>query len=1228
MPSTRTLFWTPTAQDVDDAPDTKFRQWVNRRHNLKLRNYDELHAWSISALDAFWTAVYDYCGVIGERTDPSTFFDASKPMETINRQLIRANMNYAENMLLGHANARSNKRAVLAFVEPKSMSSNDLNDCLMRSLTFEELYQQVRFVAHTLRTKFDIKPGDRVATFSPSNAEAVVLCLATLAIGGVWSSCPSEFGVTAVLERLEQIEPKVLLTADFYKYNGKNFPVYPKLEEILAKLPSVKNVVVVGQLSHDREPQVEYPADKQGKTWMWWNEMVRLGKGAPAEIQFERVSAMDPVWILYSSGTTGKPKAIVHSVGGMVLGQKMVQNLHNATTSEDTQLTFTTLGWMMWNHMLSVLGCGACMAAFDGSPFSPSSSTIWALAEKHKITILGLSPRYLQTLETNGYVPNKEYDLRHVKQVQTAGSVLKPELYDWMRLNIHKDVWVNNGTGGTDICSLFIGAVRSKPIYHGELTCMALGMDLQAWDEDGNPVIDGQGDMVITKPFPNMPIGFWGPGGEKRYHAAYFEAYPQKQPAVWTHGDWIEIHSLTKGVLVLGRSDGVLNPAGVRFGSAEIYNVVEEIEEVEDCLAIGQKLLDGDERFILFVKPKQTPLGQSVTDKIKLAIRTSLSPRHVPAKIIELVKIPYTTNGKRLEVPAKKLVNGHDYAKLNLSSAEDPECLKVFVDHPELRLVDVPENDEEFQDFEYDDENAYDSDLYIDDDDRQSQQAQASTSTRNRPQEPAPVRRYQPPPAPLAGNDDSDDDGAGAGVGGFGGMRGMGGAYAAAAGGGGGGIGRFLNPNAFQAGFGGHAFARPPASAFRRQYRAYSTAILEVQQGRSYGGGRSNLMYGGKIVMPPSALDELTQLDIELPIDFEITNPAQPELNTHAGVLEFIAEEGCVNLPQWIMDQLRLNEGDPIRIVGGRYPKGKLIKIQPQSVDFLEISDPKAVLEQALRNYSCLSAGDIVEIGYHSLTFRLLIMEITPPGPAISVLDTDLEVDFAPPVGYVEPEYKKPSESLPSMRDKFNVDTKGVQDVDARGSGTATPVSVGSKGKGKETDEAPAASWEAFKGTGNSLGGKRVKGKGVKAKAIEQVDENSRIFRTDQPRIVTADTQLGSRQVPAALNLPFGALFFGFDLPNARPPPGSVAEAAVKAKAEEASRSAAAPFANLTGSGATLSGRAARNAASAPAGAAANGGQTTGRASSAQPEQKPTVPFSGSGNTLSGKKPVEVIEID
>ncbi|GAA6029224.1 hypothetical protein JCM8097_003576 [Rhodosporidiobolus ruineniae] len=522
-------------------------------------------------------------------------------------------------------------------------------------------------------------------------------------------------------------------------------------------------------------------------------------------------------------------------------------------------------------------------------------------------------------------------------------------------------------------------------------------------------------------------------------------------------------------------------------------------------------------------------------------------------------------------------------------------------------------SDEEFHDFDSDDENAYDSDLYIDDDQPQQHHQHQQQA---RPAEPAPIRRYQPPPAPLGGGgaaDDSDDDAYGQG----------GGGYAAAAGGSG--LRRFLNPAAFRAGFGGHAFARPPASAFRRQYRAYSTAILEVQQGRSYNGGRANLMYGGKIVMPPSALEELTQLDIELPITFELTNPANPELNTHCGVLEFIADEGCVNLPQWMMDQLRLNEGDPIRLVGGRYPKGKLVKIQAQSADFLEVSDHKAVLEAAMRNYSCLSAGDIIEIPYHSLTFRLLVMEIQPAGPAISVLDTDLEVDFAPPVGYVEPEYKKPSELLPKMSEKFKIDTKGTQEVTPRGSGTSTPIG-GGKGKGKAVEGAEGAAtpdWEAFKGSGNSLGGKRVKGKGVKAKAIEQVDENSLIYRTGGPRIVTADTELSPRSVPAALNLPFGALFFGFDSTNSRPPPGSEAEAAQKAAEEQQRQAQAAPFAGLSGAGATLSGRQARSGASLPFGAAPAPAPAAPAASPA-----PATAFSGQGNTLSGKKPVETIEID
>ncbi|KAK4053847.1 ubiquitin fusion degradation protein [Microbotryomycetes sp. JL201] len=493
-------------------------------------------------------------------------------------------------------------------------------------------------------------------------------------------------------------------------------------------------------------------------------------------------------------------------------------------------------------------------------------------------------------------------------------------------------------------------------------------------------------------------------------------------------------------------------------------------------------------------------------------------------------------------------------------------------------------------------------------------------------------RRHQAAPAAMHHDDQDDDQDEEDAFGGFRNVdRGAMG-FAGAVGGMFGGLGaaaaagrRGPHPGAFQAGFGGHAFAHAPAGAFRKSLRAYSAAILEVQEGRSYGLGRKNFLYGGKIVMPASALEELAQLDIELPIDYEISNPAVPDLKTHVGVLEFIAQEGTVNLPQWVMDQLRLNEGDPIRLQGARFPKGKMIKIQPQSVDFLEISDPKAVLEQALRHYSVLSAGDIIEISYESLTFRILIMEITPPGPAISVIDTDIEVDFAAPLGYVEPE-RKPVAAAPTMKDRYVIDTNSKQDVDARGSGTSTPVPGGSK-------EGGGPVWEAFKGSGQSLSGKRIKGKGLKIKKIEQVEEGSRIMRTDKPRIITADTQIGNRQVPAALNVPFGNLFFGYEV---KPPPGSAEEQTARAAKNAEEEAAKKPFAAV-GQGSTLSGRT-RSLASTPSGAPSPAPEIASSRTTGQTQ--PAVPFSGSGHSLTGsssggsttKKPsrknVDVIEID
>ncbi|SGY77296.1 BQ5605_C005g03598 [Microbotryum silenes-dioicae] len=683
-PSPRTIFYRPTAKEAEATLDSQFRRYVNKKRGLHLGDYWELHAWSLEDLNEFWTDMWDFTGIVGEKE--KLLFDSSQPMDRVNPRLIQAKMNYAENTLMAHSNARSKTaKAIISVAEPSVPSSSPkyLESTHLRTMTYEELYQEVRKLAHSLKA-MGVVAGDRVVAFSPSNVEVIVMTLAAASLGAVWSSCPSEFGVKAVLERFTQIEPKVLITGDHYRYNGKSIDVIPKLLELLEGLPTVMHVVMVGQLEKDRISKVPFPKNTHGRSWAHYHEVIKAGEGAPAEIQFTRMDAMAPIFVLYSSGTTGKPKAIVHTIGGMVLSQKMTNSCHNNMSADAVFLQFSTLGWMMWNYALSTLMNGCTMIAYDGSPLAPLG-ILFSLVDEYKCTHLGISPRFLQTLDNNNYLPKEHHSLKSLKVIATAGSVLKAELYDWVRDNVGPKVFINNGTGGTDICNLFVGGVPSLPVYHAEIQAPGLGMDLHALDDNGKPIIDAQGEMCILKPFPNMPLGFWNDEGDKRYRASYFETY--KNPICWTQGDWIELHSVTGGCTVFGRSDGVLNPAGVRFGSAELYSVVEEMRDiVEDCIAVGQKLPDGDERVVLFVLPKQGNLTPELRKRINDNVRTQRSTRHVPAVMIHCPKIPYTGNGKRLEIPVKKLVNGAKYESLNLSSAEDPECLKFFINHPELEL--------------------------------------------------------------------------------------------------------------------------------------------------------------------------------------------------------------------------------------------------------------------------------------------------------------------------------------------------------------------------------------------------------------------------------------------------------------------------------------------------------------------------------------------------------------
>ncbi|KZO89781.1 acetoacetyl-CoA synthetase [Calocera viscosa TUFC12733] len=680
IPRVGDLFSVPSKEKIESSKVNTFRLFVNHRYGLSLRNVWDVHAFSVDRPQEFWQGLWDFLGFIGERIPGKPLFDSSKPIyET--RDTIHARLNWTENMLLAHSNARSHSRlAVISATEPV-----DGKPCFSVKWTWKQLHQDVLKASESL-LKLGVKEGDRVAAYSPNNGEAVIMLLACAAIGAIWSSCPTDFGTKATLERLQQIEPVILLSADRYRYGGKVVPIYPKLEEIVKSLASsrLRHIVVVGQLDPTREPSepLRVPGNVKYHTWCGFLD---TAKTLPKEISFNRGSAMRPLWILYSSGTTGKPKAIVHTAGGMLLGIGASHSLHSNMGCETTYFQFTTLGWMMWNYQVSTLSLGCTIITFDGSPLKPLS-VLWDLIDEHSATYLGISPRYLQVLLSSNYCPREKHSLKTLDTLGTAGAPVKPELYVFMDNEIKKDVFINNSSGGTDICSIFVGASISLPTYCGEIQMPAFGCRIEAWDDSGNRVPDGQeGNMVCVQPIPNEPLCFWNDPGDKRYRATYFEEYVEN--SIWYQGDWICIGKETKGINMLGRSDGVLNPAGVRFGSAELYAIVEQMkDEVDDCLAVGQKV-GFDERVILFVKtPNNQPLQQSTVKCIQDAIRSGLSNRHVPAVILQAPNLPYTANMKRCEVAVKKVVNGTPVDKVNRSAMANPEALDWFIDRPELRL--------------------------------------------------------------------------------------------------------------------------------------------------------------------------------------------------------------------------------------------------------------------------------------------------------------------------------------------------------------------------------------------------------------------------------------------------------------------------------------------------------------------------------------------------------------
>ncbi len=644
--------WTPSQKQIDRSQMTKFIKYVNLSHHLSLKNYDDLYSWSIQDIPSFWETVWKFCEV-KYSTPYSEIVDDTSKMPGA-KWFTGSQLNYAENLL----RFKDSKPAIIFKGENQNPSI----------LTYHDLNEEVKKVAYALRNMGIVK-GDRVAGFIPNMPEAVIAMLASASIGAIWSSSSPDFGIKGVLDRFAQIEPKVLFAADGYFYNGKRFNSLEKLEGILKALPSIENVVIVPYTRH----QADISSIQNG---VHYKDFLPVGK--VPEIIFEQLPFNHPLYIMYSSGTTGLPKSIVHGAGGTLIQHLKELCLHTDLTRDDTIIYFTTCGWMMWNWLVSSLAIGATIVLYDGSPFHPDSGAMWKMAQDFKITVFGTSAKFIASSQSIGEKPKEKYMLNELKTILSTGSPLIEENYDFVYENIKEDVQLSSISGGTDIISCFALGNPILPVHRGELQCRGLGMDVQSFDSDGNLVINKKGELVCASSFPSMPVYFWNDPDGTKYQQAYFNSYP----GVWHHGDYIMINNLG-GIKIFGRSDATLNPGGIRIGTAEIYRVVEKILEVTDSLVVGQKWGD-DERVILFVKLTEgTSLHNKFIQKIKKNIRSECSPRHIPKKIIEIADIPYTINGKKVEIAVKKIIHGEDVP--NRDALANPESLKFYQNLPDLQ---------------------------------------------------------------------------------------------------------------------------------------------------------------------------------------------------------------------------------------------------------------------------------------------------------------------------------------------------------------------------------------------------------------------------------------------------------------------------------------------------------------------------------------------------------------
>ncbi len=645
--------WQPSAERIEYANETRFMREVSRSYAVSLENHHDLYQWSIDQPQTFWREFWSFSGVVASRVGDVVVEDFDRMPGA--RWFPQARLNFAENLL-----RHRGPGAAVVFRNEKGET---------RSHTRDELHAEVSRVAEALRA-LGVTVGDRVAAYLPNSPEAVIGMLATTSLGAIWSSCSPDFGVQGVLDRFGQIEPKVLISAEGYYYNGKRFDCLANLREIKDRLPSVERVVVFAFTSSTEDISGIDEA-------VWWSEFV--APFAAREMDFAQLPFTHPVYIMYSSGTTGAPKCIVHGAGGTLLQHLKEHMLHTDVHMDDRLFYFTTCGWMMWNWLVSGLASGATLLLYDGSPFHPDGNVLFDFAQEQGMTVFGTSAKYIDAVKKAGLAPMNSHDLSALRTMTSTGSPLVPESFDFVYDKIKRDLCLSSISGGTDIVSCFALGSPILPVWRGELQCRGLGLRVVALDEDGRELPPGQrGELACTAPFPSMPIGFWNDPDDEKYRAAYFEKFP----GIWCHGDYIEMTE-RGGVIIYGRSDAVLNPGGVRIGTAEIYRQAEQINEVVESLVIGQEW-DDDVRVVLFVRLRDgLSLDEELTNKIKTQIRRNTTPRHVPAKVIQVADIPRTKSGKIVELAVRNVVHGR--AVKNKEALANPEALDLFADLAELK---------------------------------------------------------------------------------------------------------------------------------------------------------------------------------------------------------------------------------------------------------------------------------------------------------------------------------------------------------------------------------------------------------------------------------------------------------------------------------------------------------------------------------------------------------------